>query len=379
METPKDPWVGTPVGVLTSEKKGQLWKYTIPAVKADLSVKCVYEGTVVKGGHLDVSMVDETTAPGTIPAGIQGFCGTGKIDKLKSTTDVSDAILEGSLCSKNPASTIAPFFGPKGQKLSKTVNQFCKKYMQGSKFTNGIAGNRKKCAKNIRSKDGAGWAKVFCAANTIISKDPESCDISNDCTVCTTDIQDFGWLYAINKWDKTKSSGPKPGGTCLKISDLPPDLLECQRGLRIQYLLDDQWVTYKAIPHGYRLCEASGSFNSNDDPELFQNKMRFTECGEALLPPGTCPSEDASKCDAEDGFSVVIKSQKSVEKSELSIVDMVDQGKLICNPNKYPGNPKGCLNEPINPCPTCTGKCAPTGYKSPCDGNSPCHTCPVLI
>ena len=123
-----------------------------------------------------------------------------------------------------------------------------------------------------------------------MSKDLNECDGTQDCRVCVNDIMDFGWPYAIDKWDITQGNGTTPASTCIKIVDLPDDLVDCQCGIRIQYLNTDNstWITYKAIPHGYRLCCSSGSFNSNDDAVLFNNNIRFTECGSALLPSGTC-------------------------------------------------------------------------------------------
>jgi len=258
--------------------------------------------------------------------------------------------------------------------------------MLGFEQINKGKGLVKKCYKDIVSKKGPGWAKVFCAANTLVSKDPLECvsglKQSVDCVTCTSDIVDFGWDYAINKWDSTKPKGEKPGPTCLTVDQLPTDLFECQRGIRIQYFDTtlNEWVTYKAIPQGYTLCRSSGGFNSVDNAVLFQNKMRFIECGTALLPPGTCPNQEAEDCNSEDGWTVSLTTTTSTKVPELGIVELVDDKKLICNPVLYPPGPTemDCFKEPINPCPTCTGTCKGKGYVSPC-GPANADTCNVCV
>jgi len=376
---PKNPWVGIPIGSLKSEKNGKIWKYVMSGIKSQLAITCVARGTVVHSPRLDVSIVDVASVPGGVPVGAKGFCGTGKVDKLLATSDVSDAIRHGSLCSNDPISETAQHFGKTNKQaassIKKIVKNFCKKYMGGVENTE-TAGT-KACADNILLKSGVGWAKVFCTANTVVSKDILECDGTKDCKICTTDIEDFGWDYAIEKWDSTKENGPIPGATCLKISDLPPDLLQCERGIRIQYFLNGIWNTYAAIPSGFTLCEKSGSFNSVDNPELFQNKIRITQYGSELAPPEICPDQVNDFCDADDGFIVSLKIIKQVEKPQLGIVDLVDENILVCSPKLYPNNPNGCFEERLNPCPTCTGKCKPKGFKTPCDkSQGKCDTCP---
>jgi len=380
INNPKDPWVGIPIGILRSEKNGKIWKYLMIETKSLLTVNCVAFGTAVRHPRLDVSIIDTTSTPGGIPVGVKGFCGTGKIDKLKATSDVTDAIRQGSLCSNDPIAETAKFFNNNKPvtNVNKVIKKFCQKYM--GDVENTATTGTKACADNITKKDGAGWAKVFCTANTVVSKDVAECDSTKDCKICTTDIEDFGWEYAIEKWDATKVDGPIPGATCIKISDLPPELLECERGIEIQYLKDGTWNTYAAIPSGYTLCPDSGTFNSVDDPELFQNSIRFNQCGSKLVPPGTCPNQLNEFCDADDGFVVTLTTVKKSETPQLGVVELVDDGSLICNPKLYPNNPNGCFSEPLDPCPTCTGKCKPTGFESPCD-KSPdaCETCPAPL
>jgi len=258
-----------------------------------------------------------------------------------------------------------------------------KKYELGFEQVNKGKGLVKKCYKNIRSKNGPGWAAVFCAANTLVSKDPAQCisgiQSSINCLTCLSDIEDFGWPYAINKWDSTKSSGYTPGPTCLAANLLPPDLTECQRGIRVQYLLNGVWTTYKAIPQGYTLCRSSGGFNSIDDAPLFENLMRFTECGLPNdIPAGTCPDLTADKCNSEDGWTVSLTTTTSSNTPELGIVNLVTGGQLICSPTLYPGNPKGCFTETLNVCPSCSGNCKPTStYVGPCGlaTDDTCMTC----
>jgi len=340
----------------------------------------------VKDPHLDVTVVAEGTPPGQVPAGVTGYCATGTIDKEQATHDISDKIHDGDLCGKKPVLDVASHFNDNhkvsAKKLTRVVRRFCQKYMLGFEQINKGKGLVKKCYKDIVSKSGPGWAKVFCAANTLVSKDPLECvsglKQSVDCVTCTSDILDFGWDYAINKWDSTKPKGEKPGPTCLTVAQLPPDLFECQRGIRIQYFLDGEWITYKAIPQGYTLCRSSGGFNSVTDAVLFQNKIRFTECGTPLVPPGTCPDADANACNAEDGFTVSLTTVTSTKVPELGIVELVDNHKLICNPVLYPGSAsEDCFKEAVNPCPSCTGACKSKGYVSPCgDASSDtCHMC----
>ncbi len=371
---PTAPWVGTPIGSLIRKKYGKLWTYTMPSIKASVDVSCITKGTFVKSPHLDISVVDQTISNGAIPPTISGFCASGKIDTQKATRDVTDNIKTTGICSRRPLAETALVFngGVVPKNLRKVVVTFCQKYVVADKI-----GRVGRCAKEVMSKKGPGWAAVYCAANTVLTREVSDCQNSATCLTCISDVEDFGWDYVIEKYDLYKKKGPKPGPPCIPLDQLPADLFECQRGIRIQYFdtTTNVWVTYKAIPHGYTVCPASGQFNSNDDRVLFQNKIRFIQCGQEQLQSGTCP-DTGDECDAEYGFKITVSTQKKTETPQLSVVDLVSKGSLICNPTLYPNNPNGCFEEPLNPCPTCTGKCAPSGFVTICTNDNSCGTCP---
>jgi len=246
----------------------------------------------------------------------------------------------------------------------------------GGKFTG--SNKVKQCYKEILGKDGVGWPAVYCAANILLSKNGADClpgpNANTDCVTCVNDIMDFGWAYAVAKWDITKSTGSKPGGTCITINQLPPDLLQCQSGLRIQYLLNGVWTTYAALPSGYRLCPGSGTFTSALNPELFNNQLRIAQCGEIYDPTGAiCPTQVTDNCDAMEGLEVTLSVIDTNTFSQAGIIDMIEKGILVCNPKKYSKNPQGCFTEPVTPCAGCEGVCPVSDFVPPC---TDCGICP---
>lgn len=303
-DSPSSPWVGTPIGTLVKKKFGKVWEYAMPELKIGLHVTCVFQGTLVTEPHLDVSVIDQ--AKGTNPKGVSGFCATGVIDKLKSTRNVTDEIRIKNLCGKGSVNDIALFFnnGIPFTNLKKQVVLFCQKYVGGD-----TEGQVKKCSKDILFKEGPGWPMVYCAANTLLSKSVKDCPASTACMTCVTDIQDFSWQYAYNRYDMFKKGGEKQGPPCVRLDSLLPDLLECQRGIQIQYFKDGVWNTYRAIPHGFTICPNSGSFNSIDDKELFENQIRFSQCGQQALPEDICGNAP-DNCDSEFGFKVSVTVSK---------------------------------------------------------------------
>jgi len=236
----------------------------------------------------------------------------------------------------------------------------------------------RKCFKDILRKGKPGWPRVYCAANTLISKDPLECVTgpqgSTECVTCVNDIMDFGWDYAFEKWDILKTSGPKAGGQCVSVDMLPPDLLECQGGIRIQYLLAGEWVTYRALPNGFRLCPGSGSFNSASNPELFNSKVRFAQCSAMYDATGEiCPGQETDRCDSKEGMKLAIVIKQTEEFSQVGVVDMVEKGILICNPKKYPNGSKECFEKPVVACAGCVGVCPKEVWTPPCKD---CPICP---
>jgi len=269
-------------------------------------------------------------------------------------------------------------------KFQKLQNHFCYKYIVGKDKTakGGLfhgSNKVKACYKEIIGKKAYGWPIVYCAANTLISKDPSQCytgaKANPNCILCVNDIQDYGWQYAYDKWDIFKNTGSGPLGICISINQLPPDLLECESGIRIQYDNNGVWTTYKAIPSGYRLCPGSGSFNSANDFELFSNMVRIAQCGPMYeTSTTTCPNSDITNCDAEEGLSLTINVQVTNGVSQVGIVNLINTGVLICSPSLYPNQPKGCLNQPVVPCEGCKGTCPIQAYVPPC---TDCGMCPL--
>jgi hypothetical protein len=185
------------------------------------------------------------------------------------------------------------------------------------------------------------WAKTYCALFYAQAQDPRNCN-AGDCMKCVNHIRDFGWDFAVALYGQGNlyNSGTSGGGDCISNSaQLPPDLLTCQRGIRIQYLVSPGvWQTVKAIPHGTQICNDHLSFDSDLYPELFRDTMRFSQCSL----PDTCPTSEI--CVPEPGFKVTVDFSKDVSEFCDGCLDtMVDSGIVICNPAQFPNNPKGCI------------------------------------
>ncbi len=77
-----------------------------------------------------MSVVDITETPG----GVTGFCATGEINTGLATTDVTDAIHLGSLCSGQPIGATAKYFN--NNKIPNDISTFIKKW--GKKYMGGV-------------------------------------------------------------------------------------------------------------------------------------------------------------------------------------------------------------------------------------------------
>lgn len=266
---------------------------------------------------------------------VAGFCVTNKIDTMKATTENSLAMLEkGCHVEGNSELEIAKILCSKG--ISDAGLAACREnYCKAARV------NWEECVLEIGR---FGWERVWCAANTLESKNPVLCTLGV-CRQCVSDIADFGWLSAIERWkDYYKGTGISEGD-CLKLDELPTDITSCQRGLTLQYEESPGvWKNYKSIPATAEICNGRLEFDSNSHPLLFVKKIRIKQCAlsrECL----------ADSCDPEIGFKANLQfiSEESIAED---LVELVDNGDLICNPDKYPNDPKGCLK--INPPDMCT-------------------------
>ena len=175
-------------GKLISSQHGRVWTYTLPGIQNELTVNCVPRDVQVVFARLDVSVVDITETP----SGVTGFCATGEINTRLTTTDVTDVIHLGSFCAGQLIGATAKYFNNDKipNDISTFIKKWCKKYMGGVPQT--LTAGVDVCIKNINKNGGTGWAKVFCTASTIVSKDLNECDGTQHCRVCVNDIMDFG-------------------------------------------------------------------------------------------------------------------------------------------------------------------------------------------
>lgn len=273
-----------------------------------------------------------------------GFCVTGSIDKGLATADRSAEMDQACLAHGSELEAARAI-------CSKAVNlrtlQFCKLSFCAINYP---TRNSNDCVQMINSQ---GWNKVFCAANTLASKNVADCSQSNSCQQCVSDISDFGWEYAVSTWLNHNSAGGGVGGKCKTLKDLPTSLIQCQQGITIQYESSPGvWVDFVAIPFGTNLCDNMISVSGDDGAEaqnLLTSRIRIAQCADA-----GCLSD---QCTAEIGWATRLDFASPTAIGE-DYYRLIQEGKLICNPARgYENNPTGCVDNFISLCQQCQIEC----------------------
>lgn len=304
-----------------------------------INIRCT-RTAVVQGGkvrfgppRLNIDSIIEPVKPSN-RKNAGGFCVTNKIDKFSSTTEHTDKIeLERTCADASDELAISKLLCGRG--ITRSGISGCKK-----RWCQSVRTDVDQCLKDIATYK---WRRTFCAANTVVSGKASQCDAA-DCKQCMSDISDFGWESSILKW--TGKVTEVANGDCMEASDLPDDLIGCQKGIRIQYSTGaDTWATYKAIPEGSLLCDGSVEFSSANDGVLFSNRVRLAQCNA----PAQC---SVDVCTPEEGFKATLEFIAEEDVTE-ELVKLVDNQDLVCNPDRY-NTPDECLTVKVPdmcPCP----------------------------
>lgn len=264
---------------------------------------------------------------------VGGFCATNSINKMQSSSDNTDNLEGSKVCSRT------------GEEIS-VAHLLCSKGItqggvDGCKVTwcQSVRQDWEVCVEQIATQ---GWDAVWCAVVTGMPSLPFTC--TGDCQKCTSDVSDFGWDVAFEKWHTVVA--PADSGECVNLEDLPDDLVGCVPGIRIQYEESPGvYKTLKAIPDSVQICDDSLSFDSLNHPVVFQKPLRLIQCEL----PDTCL---VNRCVSTTGFGATFEFS-SVEDTFEEVIDLIKSGDLVCNPERF-NSPDACLGftpEFTCPCP----------------------------
>lgn len=353
----KNPWRAsdTATGPLTDPNwlpniwKGQLLPgndrlWSIFGLKSGIkaNIRCTRNMVKVEGKsrlglpRLNIEEIVEPVDPKNRTSA-SGFCVEDKINKMKSSYEVTDRLKELGVCLEDQGGLLVGRLlcskGVTEAGLDLCKQNWCKK----------VRPDWEKCFLDIGR---FGWARTFCASQVLQNPDPISC-ISGDCIQCVSDISDFGWEEAVPIWENFIKKNGGVTGPCLTVDKLPNKLDVCQKGIEIQYEeTPGNWKTFKAIPDSVNLCSPKVEFISTEisNSPLFAYPIRIKQC-----------SLDANcledQCTPELGFKAVLNFESN-RTDTTNLVGLVQSNNLICNPAKWPKDKLGCIRiDPPKACP----------------------------
>ncbi len=271
---------------------------------------------------------------------VAGFCVENGINKGKSTAQVTENFENMGACNEDGAAlAIARYLCSKG--VTESSLPACKESWCKSRRV-----DWEKCVLDIGR---FGWARTWCASHVLLTSNPLVCT-SGDCRKCISDILDFGWSEAIDKWSNYKVLNhfeSESNATCITVDQLPSTLSPCQKGIEIQYEKSPGiWVTVKAVPDQAKMCNSVIELLSQDPlyQPLFSNPIRIKQCSL----DATCQQDP---CTPEMGFKAKFAFENP-KANQPSLVSLIQNNDLVCNPAKYPNNKLGCLKiKPPKACP----------------------------
>jgi len=249
-----------------------LWEVANLPSSIGLSIRCTRTATVVNGQiefsapRLNIDQLREPLNYLTQRTNVGGFCPNGTIAK-EGTTSNTDMLEKLGACEPQSQDLdIAKVICSAGTSQAGVVGcqlDWCKATTLD--FTS--------CAADIKQY---GWDQTYCAVHTVLSQRAADCTAAKSqiCAQCLSTIEEFGFTYANEIFQDVHPASV----TCTPQSALPSSLQDCQPGVNVQYWNGGAWVNYLGVPSTITLCGGKVSFDSVQNPELFANRVRLSQC-----------------------------------------------------------------------------------------------------
>jgi len=321
--------------------RGKVWYISGLETGIEIEMRCIFN----KYGTVPRINVDSLADPLKKRPDESGVCVTGEIDKKLSTYQHTEDIKKFCRSSQSQGQAIEYFCG---LELLNSPSK-CMKTVCNSLASDAIG--RDKCVSEIVKYQNDkqfqdGWERVWCAYNTLASKNPAECT-EGQCLQCIFDVYDFTWGEAVERWRNfnTGVEGVGSKGPCIPFKSLNASLSDCENGLTYQYLDTDAigengqqtecWVDFLSIPEGRDICGgnvillSSLAGANSKEANFFDKQIRIKQCNNQAL----CETSQPNECTPEYGVSGAIKLVPDPVTNRANLYwQLIRQNKLICSP-----------------------------------------------
>jgi len=319
---------------------GKVWYISGLDSGMEIEMRCVYNSF----GSLPRINIDSLADPLNKRPDESGVCVTGEIDKKLSTHQRTNQIQKFCRSLQSQGEAIEYFCGLDYLTMpAKCMKILCAELVSDTLGRENCVGEIVKYQNDEQFKDG--WERVWCAYNTLASRDPSKCTTSNSCLQCMYDIYDFTWSEAVKRWKDYNDGAEAAGisGPCIPLNAINASLSECENGITFQYLdtsainengeETECWVDFASIPEGRNICGGNiltlSSLAGANTKEInfFNKKIRIKQCNNQAL----CKNSQPKECSPEYGISGTISLTPDPVSNRANLYwQLVREGKLVC-------------------------------------------------
>lgn len=259
-----------------------------------------------------------------------GFCASGSIDDKTGDTEGSQAIHK--MCHQDRATALQACkflvsFGSTMNEIELCASVYC---------SVAAVDSEKECVKKLGDgQDADPWVDVYCDAlmNLGIMSAGEK-------KSCVAQINEQGWDYATNLWDKGYKPALATDDVCgSSIDEYTLDKKgTCDQGVYVDIEIDGEWVPSYFIPSHFPPCGGNILTTAEVAPELFHNRVAIRQC-DPVRSSDVC--SELSSCSSTVGVTTsVIYANTGDQISEL-----YRNGMLQCVPKEGSDSTTWCFPE----------------------------------